>query len=60
MVEQLNCPFCGSDDNCGSCDEDGNRFLQCLHCGAKGPDARTVDGAVALWKRRAPLQTEGE
>ena len=68
MTTPLPCPFCGAspemaDGSICHTSDDREKWgaIQCLECGATGPDVRTEyepflawrDDAVAEWNRRA-------
>jgi len=64
MAEPLPCPFCGGkDDDLRAHSTDGSGkwgFIECMPCGARGPDIRTGytdepewrDRAISEWNRR--------
>jgi Lar family restriction alleviation protein len=56
-LQELPCPFCGSDDQqvCDFSSEDrgDGAIVECVECGAQGPFAADVDAAVKAWDTRA-------
>ena len=57
MERKERCPFCGSDGKMLSpTGLFGGRSINCLSCGAQGPQARTTALAWAIWGKRKPRQ----
>ena len=50
-IPLIQCPFCGSNDIVS---QRGNQQRMCMGCGAEGPEAKSRQGADALWNRRTP------
>ena len=50
--EIKSCPFCGKDEGDDSYDEEKNRVIQCLNCGAVGPWADSLHVAIEDWNER--------
>lgn len=46
------CPFCGKDEGEDSYDEERNRVIHCMNCGADGPWAEQLSDAIELWNER--------
>jgi len=46
------CPFCGQDEGADSYDEERNCVIRCMNCGAVGPWAEDIIGAIGNWNER--------
>jgi Lar family restriction alleviation protein len=47
------CPFCKSANVCpDKIDVDGQWFVECGACGARGPERKTVAQAIGSWNDR--------
>ena len=46
------CPFCHTVDRIIQESDCGERFIECLLCGARGPIARSENKAAKLWNKR--------
>jgi len=46
------CPFCGKDEGEDAYDEDRNRVIRCMNCGAVGPWAEQLSDAIEVWNER--------
>lgn len=46
------CPFCGKDEGEDSYDEERNRIIRCMNCGAVGPWAEQLSDAIEAWNER--------
>jgi hypothetical protein len=55
--DAIACPFCGDKDL--GCESLAARaVVTCNECGAMGPEARTVDGAVTKWNHLGGVKTQ--
>lgn len=50
--EIKSCPFCGKDEGVDSYDEEKNRVVCCMNCGAVGPWAEYLSYAIESWNER--------
>ncbi len=46
------CPFCGSDETYKTRLADFAYVIQCVECGATGPDEFNIDEAEVAWNKR--------
>lgn len=65
MNEINECPFCGYASaqhseyyRLGDSPGDTQKFMECNHCGARGPTAQSFTEALEYWNQGPPIKAE--
>lgn len=51
-MELKPCPFCGGEDVQYRCSEEGEYYMMCYTCYARGPEMMTKRAAEWIWNQR--------